>query len=384
MTDYLFVLRGKVIHFFYKFFLKPLFFSLDTEHVHNSIVGFGEFLGRFQVTKAITRFLFFYKHRALEQKILGIKFKNPIILAAGFDYEARLTQILPDVGFGGMTVGSITWESYEGNKPPRLGRLPKSRSLLVNKGLKSTGTKNVFKNLKGLSAQAGKKFEAPLGINFAKTNSKNTIKEKGGIEDYVASFAFWEKQKGPGDYYELNISCPNAFGGEPFTTPPKLEELLRRIDRIQLKKPLFLKMPIDLSISESQRLCRVAIKHKVDGLIFGNLTKDRSNPNFDKQEIKSAGKGSFSGKPTEKRSNALVKWAYKNYGQRFVIIGCGGVFSGEDAYKKIKLGASLVQLITGMIFEGPQVIGQINQDISSLLKKDGYENISEAVGKSVY
>ncbi|MCA9485436.1 MAG: quinone-dependent dihydroorotate dehydrogenase, partial [Nanoarchaeota archaeon] len=323
--------------------------------------------------KKITSFFFNYKNKILEQKILGIEFKNPIGLAAGFDYEAQLTQILPEVGFGFHTVGSITLGKYEGNPSPQLARLPKSRSLLVNKGLKSTGTKSVLKNLRK------KKFKIPLGISIAKTNCKTNSTEKEAIEDYAESLNLAKKSK-IGHYYELNISCPNTFGGEPFTTPKKLSALLKRIDSLNLEKPLFLKMPVDFSTSQTSALCEIAKKHKVQGLIFGNLTKDRKNPLLNKEEVGKMGKGNFSGNPTKDRSNNLIKFAYKKYSKRFVIIGCGGVFTAQDAYEKIKLGASLIQLITGMIYNGPGTISEINSGLTRLLKKDGYKNISEVIG----
>ena len=139
-------------------------------------------------------------------------------------------------------------------------------------------------------------------------------------------------------------------------------------------------MPVDFTTKETEQLCEIAIKHNVRGLIFGNLTKKRKNPLFDKEEIKKAGKGNFSGIPTQKKSNQLIKFVYKKYKNRFVIIGCGGIFTVEDAYKKIKLGASLVQLITGMIYQGPNLIGEINHNLVQLLKKEGFSNIKEAIG----
>jgi len=141
-------------------------------------------------------------------------------------------------------------------------------------------------------------------------------------------------------------------------------------------------MPIELGWENTKQLLEICIKHKVDGVVFGNLAKDRSNPALVKDELAKIGKGNFSGKPTWEKSNEMIRKTYKKYGKKLVIIGSGGVFSAEDAYTKIKLGASLVQMITGMIYEGPQVVGQINRGLVELLKKDGYKNISEAIGTS--
>lgn len=352
---------------------KKIIFHFDSEKAHDFFTSFGETLGSHKMTKKSISKIFKFQHPSLKQNILGINFQNPIGLAAGFDYDARLTQILPDLGFGFETIGSITLKSYQGNPPPRLARLIKSKSLLVNKGLKNSSTSEIIKKLKN------KKFEFPLGVSVAKTNCKSNSHDNEAIEDYSESFKLLKKSN-LGNFYELNISCPNAFGGEDFTTPKKLSRLLKKIDSLKLKKPLFLKMPIDFSENETKNLCEIAEKHNVQGLIFGNLTKNRKNSKFDKKEIKNAGKGNFSGMPTQKKSNQLIKFAYKKYKSRFIIIGCGGVFSAEDAYEKIKLGASLVQLITGLIYEGPSLISEINQGLVHLLKKDGFSNISEAVG----
>jgi len=360
----------------YKTFLKPLAFRQDPEVVHETATKVGTTLGKLPLAKSLVSSLFNYKNKKLEQKVLGIKFPNPLGLAAGFDYEAQLTQILPEIGFGHHTVGSITELPYGGNKRPILGRLPKSGSLLVNKGLKSTGSEHILSHLKKL------KFKIPLSISIAKTNSKKTSSDKAGIKDYIASLKLCEKAS-VGDIYEINISCPNAYGGEPFTTSKKLDMLLKEVDKLKIKKPIFLKMPIDISVKQTDSLCKVASKHNVQGLVFGNLTKNRKNSEFDKKEIESMKKlkGSFSGKPTVENSNKLIKFAYKKYKSKFIIVGCGGIFTAEDAYKKIKLGASLLQLITGMIFEGPAVIGKINKGLVMLLEKDGFNSISEAIGK---
>jgi len=140
-------------------------------------------------------------------------------------------------------------------------------------------------------------------------------------------------------------------------------------------------MPIDKSDREVRLMLKEIVKHRwIKGVIFGNLQKDRKDPSFVPSEIKQAGKGNFSGKPTYRRSNELIRLAYRTYGKKLIIIGCGGVFNAEDAYRKIRLGASLIQMITGMIFEGPQVMAQINHDLAKLIKQDGYQNIQEAVG----
>jgi dihydroorotate dehydrogenase subfamily 2 len=362
--------------FVYKNLLRPVIFVFDSEFVHDKFISLGELLGNYYLSKILFRILFGVKNKSLEQIIAGIDFKNPIGLAAGFDYGANLTQILPSIGFGFETIGTITNKPYEGNLKPRLGRFIKSQSLLVNKGFKNEGIEKVSKKLKKL------KYDFPLGISIGKTNSKiDKMTQKQAVLDIVSAFKTSEKANLKNAYYELNISCPNLYGNVTFYPPKNLEELLLSVTSLKLKKPLFIKMPIEQTDQETIKMLDTIVKFSVKGVIFGNLWKNKKDKVLRFEEIRKYPVGNFSGKPTEQRSNELIKLGFKNYGKKLIIIGCGGVFSAKDAYKKIKLGASLVQFITGMVFEGPQLASQINLGLIKLLEKDGYSNISEAIGK---
>ncbi|MEO8582052.1 MAG: quinone-dependent dihydroorotate dehydrogenase [Patescibacteria group bacterium] len=357
----------------YQQLLKPVFFSFDAETVHEFMLNNGEFFGKISPLQAVFSTTFAFRDPALEQTIKGIRFTNPVGLAAGFDYNAQLTQILGDVGFGFQTVGTITAEPFGGNPKPRLGRLPKSRSLLVNKGYKNPGIDEVVEKLQA------KQFPIPVGLSVGSTN-REYKNDKEQIENFLITFQKVEKNLPRITHYELNISCPNLRTGEPFNTPAKLTALLKEVEKLKFKKPVFIKMPTDITVAESNALLKAADKFTIAGAVIGNLTKDRKNPDLDPEEVAAAGQGNFSGKPTEKRTNNLLQGAYKEFHKRYVFIGCGGVFNAEDAYRKIKLGASLIQIITGMIYEGPQLIGQINQGLVELLHEDGFEHIAEAIG----
>lgn len=358
----------------YRFVVKPLLFKFDPEFVHVQMTNFGEILGNFEAGKATTKLLFGFQSPILEQNIAGIDFSNPIGLAAGFDYEAKLTQILPSLGFGFGTVGTITNLPYIGNPRPMLGRLPKSKSLMVNKGFKNNGIEWTSFKLKKLA------FQIPIGISIGRTNSPTLKTQQQSIADIIAAFKTAESYNLKTKHYELNISCPNLFGNISFYPPKNLEALLKAVDSLKLQKPLFIKMPIEKSDQEVRKMLDVIVKHKIKGVIFGNLQKDRKDPALHADEVARFPKGNFSGLPTQKRSDELIKLSYKNYGKELIIIGCGGVFNAGDAYHKIKLGASLVQMITGMIYEGPGVIGNINRGLVDLLKKDGYRSITDAIG----
>ncbi|MDP3093318.1 MAG: quinone-dependent dihydroorotate dehydrogenase [bacterium] len=361
--------RNKLFHFFYANILKPIYFRLDPEEVHNAMTRIGKFLGQRAITRKATSLSFSFTHPMLEQNLLGIHFPNPVGLAAGFDKDALLTDILPCVGFGFAEVGSITGEPCEGNPKPRLWRLKESRSLLVYYGLKNQGCEKIAGRLRS------KNFKIPLGTSIAKTNSLATVETEAGINDYLKAFRQFVDI---GHYFTINISCPNAFGGEPFTEPDRLNRLLLAIDAVSTKKPIFLKMSPDLSEEQIDAILRVCENHRIHGFICGNLTKNRSALKMGDQIVPE--KGGISGKPTEELSNAQIRFIYRKSGGKYIIIGCGGIFSAIDAYTKIKAGASLVQLITGMIFEGPQFISEINRGLVQLLKKDGFQNIREARG----
>lgn len=342
-------------HFIYGQIIKKVFFLFDAELMHNLHSKFGIYLGSSKITKQLVAILFSFSHKNLEKKIDGITFKNPVGLSGGFDYNGQMTGIIPSVGFGFHTIGTVTFHPYEGNKKPRLGRFLKSKSLLVNKGFKSLGAKKIAQNLANI------KFDVPTGISIGSTN-KHYDSYQQQIADILKTFLVFETSKVNHAYYELNISCPNTFGGQPFTKPMRLEALLKAVEKLKISKPIYVKMPIDQSAAETLTMLKIIDKFTIAGVIFGNLTKDKSNPDVATQDRLKWQKvrGNLSGKPTWNRSNRLVKLTRKHFKKRFTIIGTGGIFSGENAIKKMECGADLVQLITGMIFEGPQVVGEIN------------------------
>lgn len=349
--------------FLYTKLMKPLLFQFDPESVHNGMVTIGNLLGRSAFTQRLTQLVVGNLHHTTGLFMAGIHFPNQVGLSAGFDYNGDLTDILPAVGFGFATIGTVTLHPYQGNPRPRLTRYPRSQSILVNKGLKNIGAVEIIRKLEG------KKFQIPIGISVSSTNQfYHQSSEQ--IEDIISTFKLFEESTVSHSYYELNISCPNTYGGQPFTTPNLLDHLLENLEKVWLKsqhRPVFIKMPIDLPWSKTKSLLDVAARYSVAGVVFGNLTKDKNNPAVDPLDrahwLNAA--GNLSGQPTRLRSNALIQQTRKTFGFRFVIIGTGGIFSPQDAQEKIALGADLVQLITGMIYQGPQLVPQI----TSALKK---------------
>jgi dihydroorotate dehydrogenase len=351
---------NKLSNFVYRNVGKPIFFKMDAEEAHKKAVSIGRKLGKSKFGKKIVNLLN-YNNAVLEQNILGIVFRNPVGLAGGFDKNAEIVDIIGRVGFGFAEIGSITAKSSKGNSGVRLWRHPEKNSLRIYLGLNNDGADIISNKLRG------KKFDIPVGINVAKTNCAENINDSLGINDYLYTL---KKFRNIGDFFVINISCPNSFGGQDFSKANRFEKLIKKVDELKLNKPIFVKLSPDIEKKEIDKILELSVKYKVDGFVCTNLTKKHSH-----------GNGGLSGKSVEKLSNDLIKYVRKKTDK--IIIGVGGVFSAEDAYKKIKLGANLVELITGMVYGGPGIIGEINHGIVKLLEKEGYKNISEAVGKGI-
>lgn len=364
----------QIIRIIYTRIVKPIAFLFDPEKTHNQAIKLGAKLGSFSFGKKMIKSVCYYKNERLKQKICGIEFENPIGLSAGFDKNAELTSIYEQIGFGFAEIGTITFRPYKGNEPPRLLRLPKSKAILVNYGLKNDGSNIIIDRIKN-----AEKNSCKLGISIGRTNAQDTATAEGGIADYIQCVRK-VKESNVGDFYTINISCPNMSGTESFIEPKHLDELLKAIRELDIAKPILLKLPISIEWNQLEKLLEVATSWSIDGVIIGNLNKDRENPEIIDEIQSSITKGGISGKPTFTRSNELIHKTYEKFGEKLVIIGVGGIFSGKDAYEKIKHGATLVALITGMIYNGPQLIGEINEELVKLLDKDKFENIREAIG----
>src|SRR3989344_2722703 len=312
--------RNYIMERKYKWIIKPILFKFDPENVHDNMGVVGRWLGKHFLTRKLASLFWNYSNPALEQNILGINFKNPTGLSAGFDKNAELTEIISSISFGFMEVGSITGEACVGNPKPRLWRLKKSRSLAVNYGLMNDGAEAIAERL-GKKLEV-KKFDIPVGISIAKTNCKDTVDTEKAIFDYFKAYrAFIDI----GDYFTINISCPNAFGGQPFTDSTKLYLLLSKIMSVPKTKPIFIKLSPDLKQKEINEILDIAAKWNVDGFICTNLTKNRNkkqNKNIIDESVPEL--GGLSGKAVEDLSLELIRYIYKQTGgkaRKFEIIG---------------------------------------------------------------
>lgn len=341
-----------MIKFLYKKILKPILFKTDPEFIHNQFVNLGELLGRFYNGRLLIKLLYGYRGPDVSKVVDGNRFKTPVLLSAGFDYNGRLSQILPAMGFGGEEVGSVTARVCAGNKKPRLRRLIKNQSIVVYKGLRNDGVDKIIKRLKN------RKKDLVLGISIAMTNDAVCANTEEGINDYYTSLKKLVENR-IGDFYTINISCPNAFGGENFAEKNRLDMLLSKLKTVEHQKPMYVKMPINLEWPEFKGLVDVIMKHKFNGVVIGNLNKNYDELEF-RDEAPKKYRGGLSGKPTFKRSTELVRRTREEYGEDITIMGVGGILTPEDAIAKFKAGADLVQLISGMILNGPHLINEIS------------------------
>lgn len=367
-----------IFGFIYRHGIKYGIFLMSPDTAHRETLRFAEWFSRFQPLRWLTRIFFKPAPRPmLQQELLGMSFDSPVGLSAGFDKNAEAVGVTSQLGYAFGTVGSVTARVCEGNPKPWFYRLKKSQSMVVHVGLANHGVTQVLARLQRYRSRIHRKHHIVLSI--AKTNSKTVVSEEEGIADYQISYRAAQKQPQV-RIIEINISCPNTYGGEPFTKPAALKRLLAALDSDGGTKPVTLKLPSDLDWPATKKLVDVARTYAfVQALTVANLAKDRSKVSL-VDDLPDSVKGNLSGAPVRELANNLLRHLRKEYGSRFVLIGVGGVLSVDDAYEKIRAGADLIELITGMIYTGPQLPTQIVYGLEKRLRRDGLTHISEAVG----
>jgi dihydroorotate dehydrogenase len=293
--------------------------------------------------------------------------------AAGYDKNGRTVEAMSDLGFGFVEVGSVSAYPSDGNPRPRLFRVPADRAIVVNYGLPNEGAEAVASRL------AAKRIPVPLGVNIVKTNRLRPEGEEEILGDYCRSVSVL---KDSGDYLVLNLSCPNTeTRSDYFADPKHLVRLFERLTDLNISCPVFLKVsPLGGVPAIEGLLESVEGFSFVSGFVF-NLPPGKPVPLHVPAERLEKMPGAVAGKPVEDLINTAIGELYQRMDkERYRIIGVGGVFSGEDAYKKIRLGASLVQLLTALVYEGPGVVRRIKRGLVRLLERDGVAHVSEAVG----
>ncbi len=342
--------------------LRSLIFKLDPEIAHNLAIKSLKF-------NFVPNVLEEEKNNPLfKTKLFNKELENPIGMAAGFDKNAEVYNPLFKLGFGFVEVGTITPFKQYGNPKPRVFRLVEDEALINRLGFNNLGSKNVLDRIKS-NKQTGL-----LGINIGPNKDSNNR-----LEDYLDCFKIFQDVA---DYITINISSPNTEDLRSFHDQIKLNELLQSINKekknLSSKIPISVKVSPDIEDQEIKKVTEVLLSNHIEAIIISN-TSDSSRDRL--RNTQKHQRGGLSGKPIEEKSSKLINKFYKVLGGRIKIIGCGGVDSGKSAYEKFLSGANYVQLYTGMVFRGPNIVNIIKKELKELLINDGVKNFEEIIGK---
>ncbi len=358
----------------YKKCIRPLLFNYtDPENIHGTALRILDSTSRNWVLSKIGARLFQVNDPRLSIALGGLRLANPIGLAAGFDKYISAPLAYPMLGFGWAELGSITFSQQLGNPKPRLWRLPADKGLIVHYGLANDGAEKTLERYNKIPSHA-----IPYGISIAPTNG---LVGNAMAEDYLNTF---QMVGDSADYITFNVSCPNVAGASIFSQLSFIKLLLtgiaERQQKMKVKKDIFIKIGSRMSTEDLAKIVEYAVGAGITGIVATNLLKDRSGVVFESAPSALQHPGGISGQQLQSLSTDTIRTLYRMAGGRLKIIGVGGIFTAEDAYRKIKAGATAVQLITGFIYGGPTTIRSINKGLLGLLAKDGFQNISEAVG----
>ena len=361
----------------YSSLVRPLLFRLPAETAH-----------RFALSSLSKALEFDPLRRTIERqqksspfgnlKRFGLTFRNPVGLAAGFDKNGEAADVLSVLGFGFIEVGTVTSEPQPGNPSPRLFRLPRDRALINRLGFNNCGAKQLVKNLKQ------HRPNCVLGVNIGKARSVPVEK---AIPDYLKTFGL---VYAAADYIAVNVSSPNTPQLRELQQTEMLRQLLMQLQRRNLElaekhslpapRPLLVKIAPDLDENDVASIVEVAQQAGIAGIIATNTTISRDNLRTSPTNVDAIGEGGLSGAPLGKRSNEIIAMIYRLTGGALPIIGVGGIFTAQDAWEKICAGASLVQLYTGFIYEGPGIVRNINEGVRRIVSQEGFVSLDEAVG----
>ncbi len=353
--------------------IRPLLFKLDAEQAHEKMKSLTKKVSDIPFSSQILRALYTFENPKLHINIFGKEFKNPVGLAAGFDKNAEMISFLSHLGFGFAEFGTVTLEPQPGNPRPRLFRLVKDAAIINRMGFNGNGAETLLKNF-----SLSKPSSMVRVINIGK--NKN-IENKNATQNYVQTFQMLLPHM---DMCVVNVSSPNTPGLRELQDKSTLTELLQTLvsyknEHGRSELPLLVKIAPDLNNNQLLDVIEVVKATDLNGIVATNTTIER--PEFLKSEKKSE-TGGLSGLPLQKRSTEVIQFLYTQSHGSIPIIGVGGIFTAADAYEKIKAGASLVEIYTGLIYEGPSIVKKINTGLIQLLEQDGFTHIQQAVGKN--
>ncbi|OED48627.1 dihydroorotate dehydrogenase (quinone) [Flavobacteriaceae bacterium (ex Bugula neritina AB1)] len=339
----------------YKSVIRPILFSFDPEKVHYFTFRMVKLMSKIPFVSNSIRSRFQVKGIALQREVFGLKFKNPVGLAAGFDKNAVLYNELADFGFGFIEIGTVTPKAQEGNPKKRLFRLKEDKGVINRMGFNNEGLEAAIEQLKK------NKGKLIIGGNIGKNT--NTLPEN-YTKDYLECFNALHPYV---DYFVLNVSCPNVGSHAKLNDKEYLEELISAVQKanndFDKKKPIVLKIAPDLNTNQLDEIVELVDKTNLDGVIASNTSITRNGLKTSKDTIQTIGNGGLSGLPIKDKSTEVIRYLSEKSKQSFPIIGVGGIHSAADAIEKLDAGASLIQVYTGFIYEGPDLIKRINNEL---------------------
>lgn len=351
----------------YRFF-RPVFFMFSPEAMHGFVAGLMRSAYCIPPLRAIIRNMFAVKHPALEREFCGLKFSNPVGLAAGFDKNAKLYKAFSTLGFSFIEIGTVTPKAQPGNPKPRLFRIVQDDALINRMGINNNGVDAAVAQLKS------KRPKIVIGGNISKNTETPNAEAPA---DYLECF---QKLYPYVDYFTINVSCPNVANLSELQNIDSLSAILSAVmterDKQEQRKPVLLKISPDISFVHLDEILDIVEKMKVDGIVAVNTTTKRNDLTIDKEEIRRIGKGGLSGKPLTWKALETVNYIRQRTKGQLPVIGAGGIMSAEDAVNMINAGATLVQIYSGMIYEGPSLAKKINK---AVLKKFGESPKEEVV-----
>ena len=331
--------------------VKPIFFSMQPEKAHHTVTNGLRNFTKVWGAKSLLKSIYTVEDPRLEREVFGLKFKNPVGLAAGFDKNAEYIEDMANFGFGFIEIGTVTPKPQPGNDKPRMFRLVNDEALINRMGFNNQGADVAAGRLKHLKKRNGVIIGGNIGKNKVTPNEE-------AVNDYIYCFhALYEYV----DYFVVNVSSPNTPGLRDLQEKGPLMHILNTLQGLNaekpLAKPILLKIAPDLTDSQLDDIVEIVTETKIAGLIATNTTISREGLQSDPNLVKET--GGVSGKPLTKRSTEVIKYIHTKSNGAFPIIGVGGIHSAEDAIEKLNAGASLVQVYTGFIYEGPALVSNI-------------------------
>lgn len=342
----------------YKHLLKPILFCFNPETAHNLTFSGLAFLRHVPFARSIIRAIYKRDYPKLEKEVFGIKFPNPVGLAGGLDKNGEFYNDMANFGFGFVEIGSLTPKPQDGNAKPRCWRVPGDKALINRFGINNKGVRNAVEHLKK------ERPEVIVAANISKNTS--SINEE-AAKDYETSFGLLYDFV---DMFVVNISCPNVVGLTSLQDISFLSEIVDRLLALRMYydeyRPILLKVSPDLSHQQLDEIIDYSLRSGIDGIVAGNTTRSREGlTSISQEKIEEIGNGGMSGAPVHQKNLALVKYIHTKSGGKLPIIGVGGIMSPEQAKAMLDAGASLIEIYSGFIYEGPALIKKINKSLEA-------------------